>query len=187
MEITITGRHFTVPEKFKSKIEKKISKLQKYNENIAEAKVILSSQKNLNTMEVVLLGKNLTITAKETTEQMADSLNAVIEKLEAALKKERELMKEHSKTLAKKTKEKTMEELLKTEERKSKKKHILKVDDYEILVKANELLKPISIEEAVCILTSDRLNFYAFNDINTGRVSIVYRKSDKNKLGLIEM
>ncbi len=187
MEITITGRHFSVPDKFKLKIEKKISKLQKYNENITEAKVILSGQKTLNTIEVVLMGKNLTVTAKETTEQMNDSLNSVIEKLEAALKKEREILKKKSKTVAQKTKEKTMTELLETETKKKKKQHIIKSGDNEIIVKANELLKPISVEEAICILSSERLNFYAFNDLNTGRVSVIYKKGDAKKFGLIEM
>jgi len=186
MEITITGRHITVPEKFKDKIEKKIEKLEKYNENITSAKVTLSSQKNMNTIEVALLGKNLNITAKDTTEDMRDSLNGVIEKLEATLRKEREKVKSKKAAVKSKNEDQIFIEKLAAMDKKSKKKNIITSGENEIVVKTNDLLKPISVDEAIVILKENKLNFYAFNDSNTDRVSVLYKRNDA-RYGLIEM
>lgn len=186
MEITITGRHITVPEKFKDKIVKKIEKLEKYNENIVAAKVILSCQKNINTIEVALSGKNVHLSAKDSTEDMRDSLNGVIEKLETTLKKEREKIKEKKGVAKSKNEEQIFIEKLASMDKKSKKPHIIKSGDIEIVVKTNELLKPISVDEAIVILKEEKLNFYAFNDSNTGRVSVLYKRND-SRYGLIEM
>jgi len=186
MEITITGRHFSVPDKFKEKIEKKISKLSKYSDNISTAKVVLSGQKDQNIAEITLLGKNLNITAKDSAERMQEAVVDVIEKIEAALKKERDKLKRKK---VKESKEKeivTMEDALAEESKPKKKMNVINVSGEQVIVKTNELLKPISIEEAILILKENRLNFYAFNDLNTNRVSVVYRRND-GKYGLIEM
>jgi len=185
MEITITGRHLTVPEKFKEKIQRKIEKLSKYNEAITEAKVILSTQKTTNIIEVILTGKDLKITAKEEAEQMRDALNLVVETLENTLKKERERSKkERKKTKA--AEDLTMEKIVADLDKPKKKQNILYAGDNEIIVKHNELLKPISPLEAILILKENALKFYAFNNIDTNRVCVIYKRNDK-RYGMIEM
>ncbi|HPG29212.1 MAG TPA: ribosome-associated translation inhibitor RaiA [bacterium] len=186
MDINITGRHLTVPEKFKEKVEKKVIKLTKYNENITAAKIILSAQKDANVAEITLSGKNVHITAKDSADRMLDAVNDVVEKLETALKKERDKNKKIKLKTVKKEKEiLTMEDALNLES-KPLKKNVIKVGDAQVIVKTNELLKPISVDEAILILKENHLNFYAFNDINTSRVSVIYRRND-GKFGLIEM
>nr|MBP7653920.1 sigma 54 modulation/S30EA ribosomal C-terminal domain-containing protein [Candidatus Dependentiae bacterium] len=141
-------------------------------------------KKDNNIVKISLMEKNIHITTKESKDRMLDALTEVVEKLEAALKKERE--KNKKKKTVKKDKEiLTMDDVLAVES-KPLKKNIIKVGDVQIIVKTNELLKPISVEEAILILKENHLTFYAFNDINTNRVSVLYRRND-GKYGLIEM
>jgi len=182
MKITITGRHVTIPENFKEKLEEKISRLEKYNENINSAKIIVTYEKKLNIVEVTLSGKGIQIIAKEKAEDPNDALNGVIDKLEVTLKKEREKIKS-KKNLSKKNVSRSSS----SHKNKNHKKNmnVVEVDGKIIEINDNDLIKPISLSEAIIILDSNNYSFFAFNDIYTDKVSVVYKKG--TKYALIQM
>ena len=93
MNIDITGRHYQVSDMLKQYTQDKMDRLDKYSLKIESAHVIFKSEKVNQTCELVLLGKNLRLTATETTKAMQASLDAAVSNLENQLRRYHEKIK----------------------------------------------------------------------------------------------
>jgi len=92
MNIQITSRKFRAKDSLKEFIQKELNRLEKYNNDILEANVVLSYthlKDSIKTAEVVIKipGKVLSVT--DTSEEYAKSVNLAVEKLIRQLKKEK--------------------------------------------------------------------------------------------------
>jgi putative sigma-54 modulation protein len=176
MSLTIMARNGRVSEQFKEKVQENVKKFEKYNENVDNIRVVVSKQKKNVEVEIIVTGKNLRIASKAAAENKYDAFNGCEEKIVTALKKEREKIKDRKNT--RKIAEMEAEQI--------------KVENdsdevlYDVLLKSNEIVKPLSVSEAIILMNSKKYVFYAYNDINTGRPSVVYKISE-NKYGLKEM
>ena len=90
MKISITARKFKAHYSLKDFISSEVSSLEKYNDDILHADVILSYQNNHDSVkisEIVLQVPGQTLTATESSDDFKKSTAAAVEKLIRQLKK----------------------------------------------------------------------------------------------------
>jgi len=88
MNIQITARKFKAHDTLKEYIKDEISSLEKFNDDIISADVILSYQNNSNSIkkvEVILNIPGQTLNAADQTEDYKTAVNSVTEKLRRQL------------------------------------------------------------------------------------------------------
>lgn len=90
MNISITSRKFRARESLKDFINAEVSSLEKYNDRILNADVVLSYQNIKDSMkraEIVLQVPGQILRASEESESYEKSISAAVEKLSRQLKK----------------------------------------------------------------------------------------------------
>lgn len=96
MQIDISGRHkFKVSDMLRDYVEEKMPKLEKFSLKIETAHVVFEQEKVNQTCEIVLLGKNLRLTACETTTAMQASFDAALSNLVHQLERHHDKIKQH--------------------------------------------------------------------------------------------
>lgn len=101
MNIAVTFRHIDSSDAIRQYAESKISKLEKYFNNIIEAHITLSMErvdhKESGVAHVKIAARNLTINAEEKSSDIYSAIDLLMEKVEAQVKKHKEKIykKEH--------------------------------------------------------------------------------------------
>ena len=96
MQIDISTRHkFKVSEVLRAYIDEKLPKLERFSLKIDMVHVVLQQEKVNQTCEIVLQGKNLRLTAVETTSAMQASFDAALGNLMLQLERHHEKLKHH--------------------------------------------------------------------------------------------
>jgi ribosomal subunit interface protein len=96
MKIDISGRHhYKISEVLQGYVEAKLPKLDKFSLKVETIRVIFEPEKTNQTCEMVLTGKNLRLTACETTTAMQASFDAALSNLEHQLERHHEKIKQH--------------------------------------------------------------------------------------------
>ena len=176
MQISITGRHFTITEPIKEYLEEKFLKLDKYKDKMIEAHVILSVEKYRHHAEISLATKGSNIIVNAESENMYASIDKVLGKIQTKLRRRSERLKGRSL--------KNIQEFAGFSESDSP---ALDEDSSEPkLVSRRKIgLKPMSVDEAGLQMGLNNNNFLVFRNAGTSRVNVIYRKADSN-YGLIE-
>lgn len=86
MQIIIHGRNLEITPVIRDHIEKKLHKLSRYFEQIAEIQFHASAQRNFKTAEVTVNANGHMIRAEERTSDLHTSIDQVVDKLEKQLK-----------------------------------------------------------------------------------------------------
>ncbi|MCM8766219.1 MAG: ribosome-associated translation inhibitor RaiA [Candidatus Omnitrophica bacterium] len=97
MQISITGRHIEVSPDLKSYVEKQIEKLNKFDNHIIRAHVILEVEKFRYGAEIVLTLKKQVLKVKEITSNIYGSVERAVKRLEKNLHRFEEKVKLHRK------------------------------------------------------------------------------------------
>ena len=172
MKITTTGRKLNITEGLRGYVDKKISKLQKYFQDITEAQVTLSVQKDYHTVEVTIYHEGMIFRAELTDRDMYAAIDKVVDVLERQIRKQKT-------KLEKKLREGafsdpvTFDDYGEEEEFK-----IVKIKKYKD--------KPMSPEEAILQMNLLGHEFYIFTNDETNDKEVVYKRKDGN-YGLIEL
>ena len=180
MKLSIHGRKITLTEAIKKYAEEKISRVEKFNDSTLKIDATLAASKlktgNAHVTEILayLSGSTLKATATET--DLYASIDKAVDIIEIQLKKHKE---KHSRA--------------KTQDDSRKKTYSFdyiaevdeKTDDEKKLVKVYLPLKPMAVSEAVLQLESLNKVFYAFTNIETGKMAVVYKRKDGD-YGVIE-
>lgn len=89
MNISITARKFKLHDSLKDFINEEVSSLQKYNDNILHADIILSYQNpkdSIKKSEIVLQVPGQTLNAAENSDDFKKSVSSSVDKLSRQLK-----------------------------------------------------------------------------------------------------
>ncbi|MFI3228910.1 MAG: ribosome-associated translation inhibitor RaiA [Bacillota bacterium] len=174
MRIEFISRNYKESNKIIDIIEKKMTKLDKFFDEDATAKIQLSGLKNDRfTMEISIkqIGMSVPVRAETTSGNMYENIDILIPKLE------RQMRKYRTRIEARKHKIKgheVIEEAAPAEiEALSK---VVKVKSFNISI--------ITVDDAIAELELLDHNFYVFVDAETNKVSVVYKRNDGN-YGLI--
>lgn len=172
MLVSILGRNLRVTEAMEGNFETKLSRLDKYFNGEQEAKVTVSHVKNQQKVEVTIPFNTGVVRAEAMDEDVYNALDLAIEKLKKQLVKQKDkLMKKPHGSIRFESIE-DYEPGHKEEEEKIIRR---KVFEY----------KPMSEEDAILQLELLGHDFFVFDNFETNKVSVVYKRKDGD-YGLIE-
>ncbi len=172
MKVTVIAKNIELTNALKEMVEKKISKLERYFDPTVEARVTLSVQKSRHILEATIPFNGVILRVEEATSDMYKSLDLVEEKLE------RQIRKQKTKLSRKNNGSLRFSEVASIDSKEE--------EDEGKLVKVKKFgVKPMNSEEAILQMDLIGHNFFVFQDADTNRVNVVYKRKDGN-YGLLE-
>lgn len=177
MKFEIRGKNIELTEALKDYTTKRLSKLEKYIDNVKEAKVALSVGSEGHKVEVTIPLNGVILRGEEATDDMYSSIDMVVEKLEKQIEKYKtKLYKNHRGAgLKQALKEEIKENLDKYQDTES----------FRIVRNKKFALKPMDEEEAIMQMLLLGHSFFVFFNSHSDEVNVVYKRKDGN-YGLIE-
>ncbi len=188
MATTITGRKFEVTNDIRALITKKLDKiLDKLFDDVIEVRVVLQVQKYRNLCEILITGKEQDVkAAQESGESMQDAINLALDHVKRQAQKNRSTIRDHHRKAGSLNKapgglvtQWSVQVLEPGKLRQSGPKRLPRI------IKTNNLaILPMTIEDAAESLDGSKNEFIVFRDLDTDRISVMYKRRDNN-LGLI--
>ncbi|MDU7114584.1 MAG: ribosome-associated translation inhibitor RaiA [Peptoniphilus harei] len=175
MLLNFVGKNIELTESLKNVAEKKFSKLDKYFSEEAEARVVFSTVREQQTVEVTIFLPKTIIRAEETTDDMYSSMDNAVDALARQIRKHKTKLKRRYQN----------NETIRFDEIAEKEKEKEETEN-KIVKRKNFELSPMNEEEAILQMELLNHNFFVFLDADTEAVSIVYKRKDGN-YGKIEV
>lgn len=171
MIYNIIGKNIEVTEGLKDAIRSKFNKLEKYFNEDMTAKVTLSVQKDVHTIEVTIPARTL-IRAEESDSDMYAAIDSVIDILSKQIKKyKNKLIDKHQQSPS------FSDFFIHEVEEEDNHIEIVKVKKFAI--------KPMDPEEACLQMEMLGHSFYVFLNAQTDEVNVVYKRKN-GTYGIIE-
>ena len=171
MKIVLVGKNIEVTEALKDTVEKKLSQLDKYFTREYTANVTLKVQKASQTIEVTIPMDRIVIRCEETTDDMYTSIDFVVDKLERQIRKQKTRLSRRNGGSVR------FAEVADDD---------FNVSDDGTLVKVKKFgVKPMNSEEAILQMDLLGHNFFVYQDADSSKVNVVYKRKDGN-YGLLE-
>jgi putative sigma-54 modulation protein len=177
MNISFAFKNFEPSDHLKEYAASRFEKMAKFIGDTVETElqISLSVEKFRHKADVVLLSDNLHISAYEESEDMYSTIDQVLDKLEAQLKRMRERHKERRRGGTPKSAR--MDVISFSEEPGGRIPTIKESDHFEP--------KPMSVDEAAMQLESLKYEFLVFRNADTSRVNVLYHTKNGD-FGLID-
>ena len=182
MATGIIGRNFEVTPDIRELIDKKLSRIvNKLFADVIDIRCVLQVEKYRNICEILIVGKEHDVKAvQESDESMIDAINATIDHLKRQAQKNRKKIRDHHRKDGNHAKVDRVTDWT-----------VQVIDPKRIrltakrIIKTNNLpIRPMSVEEAAMRLDESKNEFIVFRDLDTDKVSVIYKRRDNN-LGLI--
>lgn len=171
MKVQVRGRNIEVTDALKDYIAKRVGKLDRYIDNLGDAQVTMTVEKDSHRIEVTIPVNGMILRGEESTGDMYTSTDLVVEKLEKQIQKYKGKLQKRGIRVMNVQKPATPDD---TEEEAPK------------LVKTKRFaIKPMPVEEAVLQMNLLGHNFFVFSNAETEQVNVVYKRKDGN-FGIIE-
>ena len=171
MKVTVIAKNIELTNALREVVEKKVNKLEKYFEPTVEARVTLSVQKNRHIIEVTIPFNGVILRCEESTEDMYKSIDLVEDKLERQIRKQKtKLSRKHNGSLR-------FAEINTTDYKDEEDGKLVKVKKFGV--------KPMNSEEAILQMDLLGHNFFVFQDADSNKVNVVYKRKDGD-YGLLE-
>lgn len=171
MRIIVSGKNMNITEALKDRVNKKLSKFERYFEQNTDAHATLSVEKDRHIIEVTIPFNGVILRGEEATDNMYSSIDNVVEKLERQMRKQKTKLERRHKD----TNIKFENWLTPTEE-----------DEEGKIVRTKKFaMKPMPVEEATMQMELLGHNFFVFSNCDTEEVNVIYKRKDGN-YGLIE-
>ncbi len=176
MQIQFTFKNFDPSEHLKKYAATRFEKLFKYSrtEN-ASLQVNLSVDRFRHMAEVIFSGDDLHLSAFEESEDMYSTVDLVLDKMAAQVRKNREKARDNRRKGSAVSVDATP---FIPEEEEDTTPAIIESESYEI--------KPMSVDEAAMQLTSLNYEFLVFFNAETRRINVIYRLKNNKDFGLID-
>ena len=172
MKITITGKNMTVGEYLYGRIEKKISKMERYFQDEVDVQVRLSQERGArNIVEITLVVGGVILRAEETSNDMYMSVDKAIARLEGQIRRHRTKL------------EKRLRDEVVTPQDEAV--PVWEEPAEEIVRVKRFAVKPMSVDDAIAQMDMLGHSFFLFVNAETGITSVVYRRND-GKIGMLE-
>ena len=185
MATAIIGRNFDVTDETRKLIDKKLSRfVARLFDDVIETRVVLQVEKYRNICEVLIVGKEHDVKSiQQSDESMADAINAALDHVKRQAQKNRKTIRDHHRKAGNRNKEQvtgwTVNVLEPGQLRETgdhNRPRIIKTNSLAIVL--------MSIEDAAQRLEDSKNEFIVFRDMDTDKVSVIYKRRDNN-LGLI--
>jgi putative sigma-54 modulation protein len=184
MQVTVKGKNTEVPDKLRALAERKLAKVQRFDDRILSMDVEFSEERNprvadAHRVEVTLTTKHRLVRARASARDPAAAVDQVIDRLQRQVKKLKDRRvdrTQHAESA------KTLPPLV---ESPSPAEEAEQPDLTEIVRFKKIEMKPMSPEEALDRMDLLGHDFYLFANAETERVNLVYRRRGGG-FGLIE-
>ena len=173
MNVTISGRKTTVKDSFREKAQRKLSKLDRFFGDQAQALLTVTNEGDRETVEVTIQSGGMFYRAEKTTSDRFDSLDAVADSLFKQIVKNKGKLESRLRPEA--FTFSPEEPDLPNEE--SEKYQIVKVKRFP--------MKPMDVEEAILQMNLLGHTFFMFLNQETEDICLVYRRKNGD-YGMIE-
>ncbi|MFQ5354326.1 MAG: ribosome hibernation-promoting factor, HPF/YfiA family [Thermodesulfobacteriota bacterium] len=175
MHVSVTFRHMDSSDALRKYAGEKSERIARFLSEPVEIHWVLSVEKIRHIADAVVSANGVTIKAQEATEDMYSAIDNVLDKLHIQVKKHKDRIKGHKNgdTAAKYTPA-SVEEVESAESQPQR-----------IIMRENQFIKPMSVEEAAMQLDVAESEFLIFTDPDTSSVSVIYKKKGGD-YGLIE-
>ena len=168
MRIEIIGRDYSVAERLREVVTRKLQKLDKYFDDDALAKVVCRKEKgDRMTMEVTVSFGGRIVRSEYVSDNMYDNVDVILPKIERQIQK-------HRTKLSRKLRSDAFEGVEELDVAPAKSP---------IREKSFELI-PMSIEEAMMQLDLLDHDFFIFINVDNGKINVVYKRRDA-EVGLL--
>ena len=174
MKVTVIAKNIDLTPSLKEMVERKISKLERYFEPSVNARATLSVQKNRQIIEVTIPFNGVILRGEESTDDMYKSIDLVEDKLERQIRKQRTKLSRKNSSGSLRYPDFNGLDFKEDDEEDSK---IVKTKSFNV--------KPMSADEAILQMELLGHNFFVYQDSDTSKVSVMYKRKDGN-YGLIE-
>jgi len=185
MATGIIGRNFEVTPDIRELVEKKLSRINKLFADVIDIRCVLQVEKYRNICEILIVGKEHDVKAvQESDESMKAAINRTFDHLKQQAQKNRKKIRDHHRKDGNTAK---VDRVTDWTVQVLDPKRIRLTNDGKgpRIIKTNNLpIRPMSIEEAAMRLDDSKNEFIVFRDLDTDKVSVIYKRRDKN-LGLI--
>lgn len=177
MKLSIRGRQISLTDSIRKYAEEKIIKLEKFNDSIIKIDVTLSAGRlktgNAHVAEILIYLSGSTLKARATEQDLYVAIDRAIDSIEPQLKrhKDKNTRAKVQDDTAKKFYSLNNDEDFETDEKK--------------LVKVYLPIKPMDVSEAILQLEKLEKVFFAFINIETEKMAVVYKRKDGD-YGFIE-
>lgn len=185
MATEIAGRNYEVTPDIRALLDTKLAKIQErlFND-VIDVRCVLQVEKYRNICEILITGKDHDVkSVQESEESMQDAINSALDHLKRQAQKNRKKLRDHHRKDGNHAKSDVTEWSVQVLEPG----RLRETDDHNRprIIKTNNLpIRPMSIEEAALRLEDSRNEFIVFRDLDTDRISVMYKRRDEN-LGLI--
>lgn len=170
MKVQVRGRNMEVTGALKDYVEKRLGKLEKYLDNLGDAQVTLTVEKDWHRIEVTIPINGMILRGEEATGDMYASTDMVVEKLEKQIER-------YKGRLVRRTGKGTPEGKAGGYPAEEFAPRVVRTKRFAI--------KPMAIDEAVLQMNLLGHSFFVFSNAETEQVNVVYKRKDGN-FGLIE-
>lgn len=171
MNIAVIGRKCTPRDSFKERVEKKLSKVDKFFNSEADAKVTATVEKSYQSVEITVINDGMVFRAQERAENLNDALDKCVDNLIRRIRKNKT-------KLERKLRSGAFDEFSAVED-------VAEESEFNIVRTKSVSIKPESVEEAILQMNMLEHEFYMFRNSATDAISLVYRRKDGG-YGLIE-
>ena len=188
MATEISGRNFEVTPDIKALLEKKLAKIEgRLFDGVIDVRVVLQVEKYRNICEILIKGKEHDVkVAQQSDESMLDAINLALDHVKRQAQKNRKTLRDHHRKDGNHAKVAVSNWTVNVlEPGKLREPGNGGAPRAPRIIKSTELpIRPMSIEEAALRLDDSRSEFIVFRDLDTDRISVIYKRRDNN-LGLI--
>ena len=168
MKITIVGRKFHVTDDLKDKVEKKLSKFDKFFDDEAVANVTMRSQKNDEILEITIFYKGTMFRSETSDKEIENALDKSVDIIERQIRKNKTRLEKKFKTGA--------FESIPFDEAE---------DEIKVTKTKQFVILPMSVEEAILQMNLLGHNFFLFINEENDNINLVYKKANE-EYGVIE-
>lgn len=170
MKVRITARHFDLDPDLKEYVEDKVEHLAHYFDRVDEANVVLEAEGHRRRAVVTVHASRVVLSSEQEADEVRTAFDKAIDKVERRVRRHKDKIRNR----------KYVEATAEVAEMAGG-----VAPDQLGIVKEELLSHPMTPEEALNELDSLRIRFLAFNNSETGKVNVIYRRDDGN-YGLVE-
>ena len=171
MKFVYTSKDMAVSESLKSRVEKKLAKMERYFREEPEATVRFKVQKGArNIVEITVNAGGVILRAEESSNDMYLSIDRAVDKLESQLRR-------HRTKLEKRIRTSELEPVVEAP--------VFEEQSYDIVRTKKFSVKPMSIEDAITQMELLGHDFFLFLNKENETMNVLYRRND-GSYGLLQ-
>ena len=165
MKITFLLRHVVIDDKTKAIIEKKIAKLDKFFDAEQEALVTLRKAGDTEILELTINASGMIFRSEVKSESYLRAIDIAVDVIERQIRRNKT-------KLAKKIRSTAFDKTAVPDEA------IEEEDSFEQIRVKEFDLKPMTVEEAILQMNLIEHNFFVFQDQETEKIFVAYKRAD---------